>query len=172
MPIDSSTKLGRGVIFHHIDLVNVYGAVIGDDTRIGPFVEIQRGATIGRRCKVQSHTFIPEGVIIEDEVFIGHGVMFTNDLWPRSVNEGGSMLGPDDWTVLRTRVKCRSIIGSGATLLPVVIGEGALVGAGAVVTHDVPDYAIVVGNPARVVADVRRSAAVGLAEEALVRESS
>lgn len=155
MPIHPSTKLGRDVRFYCPDLVNVYGATIGDETRIGPFVEIQAGAVIGSRCKIQSHTFIPEGVTIEDEVFVGHGVMFTNDLWPRSVDDSGRMIGGDGWVLSKTRVARRAAIGSGVTLLPVVVGENALVGAGAVVTRDVPAYAIVAGNPAKVVGDVR-----------------
>lgn len=155
MPVHTSTKLGRDVRVFCPDLVNVYGAIIGDETRIGPFVEIQAGAVIGSRCKIQSHTFIPEGVTIEDEVFIGHGVMFTNDYWPRSVDDNGQMIGADDWVLSKTRIARRAVIGSGVTLLPVVVGEYALVGAGAVVTRDVPAYAIVAGNPAKVVGDVR-----------------
>jgi UDP-2-acetamido-3-amino-2,3-dideoxy-glucuronate N-acetyltransferase len=155
MAVHPSTKLGRDVRIYGPDLVNIYGAEIGDETRIGPFVEIQAGARIGARCKIQSHTFIPEGVTIEDEVFVGHGVMFTNDLWPRAVDESGRMIGADGWTLSRTLVKLRASIGSGVVLLPVVVGTGALVGAGAVVTKEVPDYAIVAGNPARVVGDVR-----------------
>src|SRR5262249_26360032 len=130
-------------------------AVIGDETFIGPFVEIQRGAIIGARCKIQSHVFIPEGVQIEDEVFIGHGVMFTNDVWPRAVDDSGRIIGRDGWTLSVTRVKRRAVVGSGATMLPVSVGEGAFIGAGAVVTRDVGDYAIVAGNPARVIGDVR-----------------
>jgi UDP-2-acetamido-3-amino-2,3-dideoxy-glucuronate N-acetyltransferase len=137
------------------ELVNIYGAVIGDETRIGPFVEIQAGAVIGARCKIQSHSFIPEGVTLEDEVFIGHGVMFTNDIWPRSVDDTGRLIGADGWTLSSTRVKRGAVIGSGAILLPVTIGEGAFVGAGSVVTSDVMDHALVVGNPARMIGDVR-----------------
>ena len=135
--------------------MNIYGAEIGDETRIGPFVEIQHRTRIGARCKIQSHVFIPEGVTIEDEVFVGHGVMFTNDLWPAATGEDGALLGAEDWTLSRTLVKRRAAIGSGATLLPVVIGECALVAAGAVVTRDVDDYAVVAGNPARKIGDVR-----------------
>jgi acetyltransferase-like isoleucine patch superfamily enzyme len=155
VPVDSSTKLGRDVRIFRPELVNIYGAEIGDETRIGPFVEIQRGVVIGARCKIQSHSFIPEGVTLEDDVFVGHGVMFTNDIWPRSVDESGQLVGPDGWTLSLTRVKRAAVIGSGAILLPVTIGEGAFIGAGSVVTRDVGDHALVVGNPARVVGDVR-----------------
>ena len=155
MPVDPSTKLGRDVRIFRPELVNIYGAVIGDETRIGPFVEIQAGAVIGARCKIQSHSFIPEGVILEDEVFIGHGVMFTNDTWPRAVDDAGRLIGADGWTLSLTRVKRAAVIGSGAVLLPVTIGEGAFVGAGAVVTCDVADHTLVAGNPARVIGDVR-----------------
>jgi acetyltransferase-like isoleucine patch superfamily enzyme len=153
LPIHPSTRLGEGVQIYHPELVNIYGATIGDHTRIGPFVEIQGGAIVGARCKIQSHVFIPDGVIIEDGVFIGHGVMFTNDFWPRAVDELGRII--DDWTLSPTLVRRHAVIGSGVTLLPVTIGEASLVGAGSVVTHDVPDYAIVAGNPARTVGDVR-----------------
>jgi acetyltransferase-like isoleucine patch superfamily enzyme len=155
VPIHSSAHLGRDVRITHPDLVNLYGCRVGDETRIGPFVEIQAGAVIGKRCKIQSHCFICEGVTIGDEVFVGHGVMFTNDLWPRATDEAGQHLGRDGWTLVPTHVGSRASIGSGAVILPVKIGVGALVGAGAVVTKDVPDYAIVAGNPARVVGDVR-----------------
>ena len=155
MPVEPSTKLGRGVRILRPELVNIYGASIDDDTRVGPFVEIQRGATIGARCKIQSHAFICEGVTIEDDVFIGHAVVFTNDIWPRAVGDEGQMI-TDEWTLSHTRVKRRAVIGSGAVLLPVTIGEGAMVAAGAVVTRDVPDFAIVAGNPARIVGDMRQ----------------
>jgi acetyltransferase-like isoleucine patch superfamily enzyme len=155
MSVAPSTELGYGVRIACPELVNIYGAKIGDDTRIGPFVEIQSGVVIGARCKIQSHTFIPEGVTIEDEVFIGHGVMFTNDFWPRAVDDEGRMIGNGSWTLSRTLVKCRAVIGSGVTLLPIIVGKGALVGAGTVVTRDVPEYAIVVGNPSRIVGDMR-----------------
>jgi UDP-2-acetamido-3-amino-2,3-dideoxy-glucuronate N-acetyltransferase len=154
MPVHSSAVIGRNVQIALPDLVNLYGCRIGDETRIGPFVEIQVGAVIGARCKLQSHSFICEGVTLEDEVFIGHGVMFTNDLWPRATDDTGTTIG-SDWTLSRTLVRRRAAIGSGATILPVTIGEGALVAAGSVVTRDVRDHMIVAGNPARVVGDRR-----------------
>ncbi len=156
MPVKENVRLGNGVRIFQPDLVNLYGCTIGDDTKIGPFVEIQSGATIGARCKVSSHSFICEGVKLEDEVFIGHGVMFTNDIYPRSTNPDGSMQTGDDWQVVETIIKKRASIGSNATIIcGITIGENALVGAGAVVTKDVPPYAIVVGVPAKVVGDVR-----------------
>jgi acetyltransferase-like isoleucine patch superfamily enzyme len=155
VPVHSSAVIGRDVRITHPDLVNIYGCRIGEGTRVGPFVEIQAGAVIGAACKIQSHSFICEGVTIEDQVFVGHGVMFTNDLLPRAADDDGAPLGREGWTLVPTRVKARASIGSGAVILPVVIGYGALVGAGAVVTTDVPDHALVVGNPARVVGDAR-----------------
>ncbi len=158
MPIDAHVVLGENVSIFHRDLVNLYGCRIGDETKIGAFVEIQKNAVVGKRCKVSSHTFICEGVEIEDEVFIGHGVMFTNDTFPRATNAGGSLQTEADWKVLPTRVRRGASIGSNATILPnVTIGEHALIGAGAVVTRDVPDFAIVTGVPARVVGSTRRS---------------
>ena len=156
MPIASDVSLGEGVRIFQPDLVNLYGCAIGAQTRIGAFVEIQKNATIGARCKISSHTFVCEGVTIEDEVFVGHGVMFTNDVYPRAVNEDGSQQTEADWQVIKTLVKRRAAIGSNATIIAgITIGESALVGAGAVVTKDVPDYAIVAGVPARVIGDVR-----------------
>jgi len=141
--------LGPDVTIH--GFVNLYGCEIGAESRIGAFVEIQRGARIGARVKVSSHAFICEGVTIEDEVFVGHGVMFTNDKYPRATTAGGVPQGEADWTLLPTRVKRGASIGSNATILcGVTIGERAIVGAGAVVTRDVPDGAVVAGVPARV----------------------
>jgi UDP-2-acetamido-3-amino-2,3-dideoxy-glucuronate N-acetyltransferase len=156
MPIGSDVSLGNDVKIFQPELVNLYGCSIAAETKIGAFVEIQKNATVGARCKISSHTFICEGVQIEDEVFIGHGVMFTNDPYPRAVNDDGSLQTEADWVVVATRVRRRASIGSNATILAgVTIGESALVGAGAVVTSDVADYAIVVGVPARVIGDVR-----------------
>ena len=147
--IAPDVKLGRNVSIHCF--VNLYGCSIGDDSRIGSFVEIQKNATIGARCKVSSHTFVCEGVTIEDEVFVGHGVMFINDLDPRATTAGKPQ-SESDWKVIPTRVKRGASIGSNATILAgVSIGEGSLVGAGAVVTKDVPPGVIVAGNPARIV---------------------
>ena len=145
-------EIGADVLIPRPDQVNLYGCSIGDGTRIGPFVEIQKDARIGRRCKVSSHTFICSGVTIEDGVFVGHGVMFINDRYPAAVTESMELQTEEDWTLVETRVGARASIGSNATILcGVVIGEGALVGAGAVVTKDVPPGAIVAGVPARVV---------------------
>ncbi len=157
MPISENVVLEEGVRIFQLSLVNLYGCRIGQESRIGTFVEIQSGAVVGKRCKIQSHSFLCEGVTLEDEVFIGHGVMFTNDLFPRSTNVDGGLQGAADWTCLPTRVKRRASIGSNATILcNITIGEEALVGAGSVVTRDVPDYAIVAGNPARIIGDVRQ----------------
>ena len=156
MPISSDVSLGKDVRIYQPELVNLYGCTIAAETKIGAFVEIQKKASVGVRCKISSHTFICEGVTIEDEVFVGHGVMFTNDLYPRAVNDDGTLQAETDWTVVSTRVKRRASIGSNATIMAgVTIGESALVGAGAVVTADVADYAIVAGVPARVIGDVR-----------------
>lgn len=147
--IASDVKLGKGVVVQYF--VNLYGCTIGDGTRIGPFVEVQKNAFIGKNCKIQSHTFICEGVTIEDEVFVGHGVMFINDKFPSSVNESGDLQTEADWQVVPTRIKKRAAIGSNATILcNVTVGENAVVGAGSVVTRDVPDRAVVAGNPARI----------------------
>jgi len=150
MPISADVQLGSGVKIFHPDLVNLYGCTIGPDTKIGAFVEIQKNAYVGARCKISSHSFICEGVTIEDEVFIGHGVMFINDRHPKATAPDGRLQGDADWTVIPTRIRRGASIGSGAIVLcGVTIGEGALVGAGAVVTHDVPASAIVAGVPAR-----------------------
>jgi acetyltransferase-like isoleucine patch superfamily enzyme len=167
MPIADTAILGENVRIFHPALVNLYGCTIGNDTRIGAFVEIQKNATIGARCKVSSHTFICEGVTIDDEVFLGHGVMFTNDIYPRAANADGSAQSEADWAVVPTFVRRAASIGSNATILAgVTIGVGALVGAGAVVTRDVPDYAIVAGVPARIVGDTRMQPRGSMHEEA------
>ncbi|MGI8919445.1 MAG: acyltransferase [Pyrinomonadaceae bacterium] len=156
MPIAADVTLGKDVKIFQPELVNLYGCTIGAETKIGAFVEIQKNATVGARCKISSHSFICEGVTIDEEVFVGHGVMFTNDRYPRAVTEDGSLQTERDWEVVPTRVKRGAAIGSNATVVAgVVIGEKSLVGAGAVVTRDVPDYAIVAGVPARVIGDVR-----------------
>lgn len=151
MPIAKDVRLGRNVRIFHPDLVNLYGCSVGDETRLGTFVEIQAGANVGARCKISSHTFICEGVSIEDEAFIGHGVMFTNDKYPKATTADGRPQGAADWTVEPTRVGKGASIGSNATILcGITIGAGATVGAGAVVTRDVPPGAVVAGVPARI----------------------
>jgi UDP-2-acetamido-3-amino-2,3-dideoxy-glucuronate N-acetyltransferase len=155
MPIAPDVELGARVTIPQPELVNLYGCKIGEDTRIGAFVEIQRGVRVGRACKISSHSFICEGVVIEDEVFVGHGVIFTNDRYPRATVAGRPQQS-GDWMVVPTHIGRGASIGSRAVLLcGITVGEQALVGAGAVVTRDVPAHAIVVGVPARVVGDVR-----------------
>jgi acetyltransferase-like isoleucine patch superfamily enzyme len=147
--IAPDVKLGRNVKMARF--INLYGCAVGDNTKIGTFVEIQKNATVGRNCKISSHSFICEGVTIEDDVFVGHGVMFINDLYPRATNGDGKLQTEADWQVERTIVRKGASIGSGATILAnVTIGENALIGAGSVVTKDVPANAVVAGNPARV----------------------
>jgi acetyltransferase-like isoleucine patch superfamily enzyme len=147
--ITPDVKLGQGVKLSKF--INLYGCEVGDDTKIGAFVEIQKNARVGKRCKISSHTFVCEGVLIEDNVFVGHGVMFTNDGYPRATTHEGKLQTEADWKVERTIVQKGASVGSGATILPnLTIGENAIVGAGAVVTKDVPANAIVAGNPARV----------------------
>jgi acetyltransferase-like isoleucine patch superfamily enzyme len=156
MTIGKGVQLGENVKIYHPELINIYGCSIGDDTTIGPFIEIQRGVSIGKRCKISSHTFICEGVTIEDEVFVGHGVMFINDLFPEATNTDGCLKTADDWELSETYIKRRASIGSNTTILGgVTVGENALIGAGAVVTKDIPDFAVAVGVPARIIGDVR-----------------
>ena len=146
--VADDVKLGQGVKLSKF--INLYGCEVGDDTKIGAFVEIQKNATVGKRCKISSHTFICEGVFIEDNVFIGHGVTFINDSYPRATTADGSLQTEADWKVERTLIKKGASIGSGSTILSnVTIGEKAIVGAGSVVTKDVPPNSIVAGNPAR-----------------------
>src|SRR6187399_1448948 len=159
MPISRDVTLDEGVTIFHRDLVNLYGCRVGAHTKIGAFVEIQKNATIGQRCKISSHSFVCEGVTIEDDVFVGHGVMFINDPYPRAT-AGGRLQTEADWTVVPTRVCRGASIGSGAAILcGVTIGERALVGAGAVVTRDVPADTTVAGVPARQLARSQRAEA-------------
>ena len=157
--IAPTVKLGRDVKLSKF--INLYGCEIGDETKIGAFVEIQKNALVGKRCKISSHTFICEGVSIEDNVFVGHGVTFINDMYPRATTNDGALQTEADWKVERTLVKKGSSIGSGCTILAnVTIGENAIVGAGSVVTKDVPANSIVAGNPARILRSVQSTVEV------------
>lgn len=154
--IAPDVKVGKDVRIYAF--VNLYGCSIGDESRIGTFVEIQKNVRIGQRCKIQSHTFICEGVTIEDEVFVGHNVNFINDKYPRATGESGGLQTEADWTVLATRVGRGASIGTGAIILGgITIGEGSIVGAGAVVTRDVPPHSVVAGNPARMLRSLQET---------------
>ena len=150
MPIREDVVMGEGVVIPQPELVNLFGCTIGASSMIGPFVEVQSGVVIGKRCRIQSHSSICSGVVLADDVFIGHGVMFTNDRYPKATNDDGSRVGPTDWQMEKTTVGSRSTIGSGSVILPgVTIGSNVMVGAGSVVTKSIRDNVTVVGNPAR-----------------------
>jgi len=153
--VGADVRLGKNVQIY--DFTNLYGCEIGDDVKIGAFVEIQKGAKIGNRCKISSHTFICEGVTLEDEVFVGHHVIFTNDRYPSATNANGTLQTDADWECIPTIVRRGASIGSGAVLLcGITVGESAIIGAGSVVTKDVPSDSIVAGNPARVIKSLKR----------------
>jgi UDP-2-acetamido-3-amino-2,3-dideoxy-glucuronate N-acetyltransferase len=163
--VAADVRLGKNVRLH--DFTNLYGCEIGDDVKIGAFVEIQKGAKIGSRCKISSHTFICEGVTLEDEVFVGHHVVFINDRYPRATNEGGQLQTEADWECVSTRVKHGASIGSGAVLLcGITVGENAVIGAGSVVTKDVPARSIVAGNPALVIRSLNENLVDGWLQNA------
>jgi acetyltransferase-like isoleucine patch superfamily enzyme len=154
--ISPSVILGQNVFLG--DFINLYGCRIGDNTKIGPFVEIQKNVTVGRNCKIQSHSFICEGVTIEDEAFVGHGVVFINDRYPRSATDSGALQTEADWQVVPTTIKKGASLGSNATILcGVTVGEGAIVGAGSVVTKDVPAHTTVAGNPAKTIRKISKT---------------
>jgi UDP-2-acetamido-3-amino-2,3-dideoxy-glucuronate N-acetyltransferase len=175
--IAESVKLGANVVIHHPQLVNLYGCTIGDETKIGAFVEIQKNVIVGRRCKVSSHSFLCSGVTLGDGVFIGHGVMFINDIHPRATTDDEALQTEADWVEIPTHVADRASIGSNATIMAGVrIGRGAMVGAGAVVLADVPDHAVVAGVPARLIrmlpaANSQDRDAAGL-QDTLIRRQS
>lgn len=165
MPIADNVVLGENTRIFHPDLVNLYGCTIGDYCTIGPFIEIQDQVSIGARCKISSHTFICQGVTIEKEVFIGHGVMFINDKYPRATNKMGELKGGEDWNLQRIVIKAHASIGSNATILGgVTIGENSIIGAGAVVTRDVPRNTIVAGVPAKTIGNVLQKEATQYSE--------
>jgi len=157
MPISNSCLIAENVKILYKELVNLYGCKIGELTQIGPFVEIQKNTIIGKKCKISSHSFICEGVEIEDQVFIGHGVMFINDNYPLATNDKGDLKSENDWKLKKTKIKSGASIGSNATILGgITIGKNALIGAGAIISKNVPDYKIVIGNENQILGDVRK----------------